>query len=694
MTVESERLQKMNGVSHRLQLVALVVILTLATFLHFFRLDQEGFANLYYAATVKSMLTSWHNFFYAAFDPGGFVSVDKPPLGFWVQALSATLFGFNGFALLLPQAFAGVLAVALLYRLVARVFGVWAGIIAALVLTVTPISIAANRNNTIDSQLVLTSLLAAWAVSIATERGQLRWLIICAILVGIGFNIKMLQAYLVLPAFWLTYLVVARTRWYSRVAHLALATLVLIIVSLAWIAIFDATPAEARPYAGSSRNNSMMELVVGHNGITRLGAIANALGLRAITPRATQPSFPQNPPPPPNTPPYPPTIPPPPQPNVPRGPGNEVGAPGILRLFNQQLAGQISWLLPLALSSILVLALEALALYVSRVDVQGSRFEVQGYTIRNTHYVSRIAYHILRIIPHASFDCATLRSGCVTSHASRITALVLWSLWLLPQIIFFSFAGLFHRYYLEMMAPAIAVLVGAGIVTLWRAYEQHRWRGLVLPFALLLTALVQVAILTYFPDWGKWLAPLVLGISLLTTLVLVALKFTPALRSLRLFITTLGILALLIAPAVWSLTPLANADTALPFAGPELLTRAPRPPTPSRDRIVDFLLTNRHGERFLVATSNATTAAPIILATGEPVMALGGFSGGDRILTVNQLATRVTSGTVRFFLITDDWQQQPELLHWIRTRCTLILSAPRAPNPVPGRQQLYDCKRN
>ena len=601
---------------------------------------------MYYAATVKSMLTSWHNFFYAAFDPGGFVSVDKPPLGFWVQALSATLFGFNGFALLLPQAFAGVLAVALVYRLVARVFGIWAGIIAALVLTVTPISIAANRNNTIDSQLVLTSLLAAWAVSIAAERGQWRWLIVSAILVGIGFNIKMLQAYLVLPAFWLTYLIAARTRWYSRVAHLALATLVLIVVSFAWIAIFDATPAEARPYAGSSHNNSMMELVVGHNGIKRLGAIANALGLRAVMPRVAQPPLTQNPPSPPNTPPYPPTMPP----NAPRGPGNEIGEPGILRLFNQQLAGQISWLLPLALFSILVLTLESLATL---------------YVIRNTHYAIR----------------------------SRLTALVLWSLWLVPQIIFFSFASLFHRYYLEMIAPAIAALVGAGIVTLWRAYAQQRWRGLVLPFALLLTALVQVAILTHFPDWGKWLAPLVLGLLLLTTLALVALKFAPALRSLRLFITTLGVLALLIAPTVWSFTPLASADTALPFAGPELLTRAPRPPTPPRDRIVDFLLANRRSERFLVATSNATIAAPIILATGEPVMALGGFSGGDRILTVNQLATRVTSGTVRFFLITEDWLQQPELLHWIRSRCTLILSAPRAPNPVPGRQQLYDCKR-
>jgi 4-amino-4-deoxy-L-arabinose transferase-like glycosyltransferase len=184
--------------------LALGAILFLAAFLHFFRIDQEGFAHEYYAAAVKSMLTGWRNLFFVAFDPGGFVTIDKPPLGFWTQALSATIFGFSGWSLILPQALAGVLSVALLYQLVARAFGAWAGVIAALVLTVTPISVAANRNNTIDGQLIFVLLLAAWAVSLAAERGQMRWLLVCAVFVGLGFNIKMLQAYMVLPAFWLS----------------------------------------------------------------------------------------------------------------------------------------------------------------------------------------------------------------------------------------------------------------------------------------------------------------------------------------------------------------------------------------------------------------------------------------------------------------------------------------------------------
>jgi len=187
--------------------IALAGILLLALFYSFFRLEQEGYGNLYYAAAVKSMLTSWHNFFFVSFDPGGFVTVDKPPLGLWVQAVSAALFGFNGLSLLLPQALAGVVSVALLYHLVRRTFGPTAGLLAALVLALTPISVAANRNNTMDSQLVLVLLLAAWAVLRATETGRLRWLLACAVLVGLGFNIKMLQAYLVLPAFYLLYLI-------------------------------------------------------------------------------------------------------------------------------------------------------------------------------------------------------------------------------------------------------------------------------------------------------------------------------------------------------------------------------------------------------------------------------------------------------------------------------------------------------
>ena len=151
------------------------------------------------------------------------MSVDKPPLDLWAQTASAKLFGFSAFSLLLPQALAGVLSVALLYYLVQRAFGFWAGLLAALALALTPISVVANRANIVDSMLVLTVLLGAWAASKAAETGRLSWLLLCAALVGLGFNIKMLEAYLVVPAFALLYLLAAPQRWRARLAHLALA---------------------------------------------------------------------------------------------------------------------------------------------------------------------------------------------------------------------------------------------------------------------------------------------------------------------------------------------------------------------------------------------------------------------------------------------------------------------------------------
>lgn len=674
------------------QYIALAAILLVSIVLHFVRLWDEGFANLYYAATVKSMLTSWHNFFYASFDPGGFVSVDKPPLGLWVQALSAMIFGFNGVALLLPQAIAGVLSVALLYHLVARVFGATAGVIAALVLTLTPISLAADRNNTMDAQLVFVLLLAAWAVSIAAERGKLSMLIVSAILVGVGFNIKMLQAYMVLPALFGMYLIAARTAWWKRIAHVIAAMIPLVIVSFVWVAIVDLTPADARPFVGSSTNNSEMELIVGHNGVQRLGQIASWVGLRNSLPQRQearlgapangQPS-PQpgdmprsqlNPPAPGNQPragypqqaprqpqqpgasppnvrgnqPNPGNPPPqnpgqnPPVPNVPPILQNETGDPGIFRLFNQQLAGQASWFLPLAFLGFIAAAL------ATKIQYPFSREHQQ---------------------------------------------LLLWMGWLAPMVIFFSFAGLFHRYYLEMLAPAIAALVGAGLAAMWNWYTQHRARGMSLPLAILFGAITQTIILRQFNGWG-WLIAAVLGASVLFSLALALARLNlPRLGRLHKALAAAAIPALCLAPTVWAITPVIGADAALPYAGPELLARPARAVPPNESRWLDYLSANYTGEKFIAATLNANTAAPIILATNQPVMAVGGFGGNDKILTTEQFSEMVTNGVVRFFVLGGPGNPDNEITRWVEQNCASVRRgiAP-AQNPGGG-QGLYDCKK-
>src|ERR1700730_11777631 len=249
--------------------LALFGILLLSGCMDFYRLGQNGFG-LYYPPAVRSMMDNWHNFFFAAYDPGGYTSLDKPPVGFWLQVLSAKIFGFNTVSILLPQALAGVLSVLLLYYLVRRHFGVVAGLIAALVLAISPISVVTNRNVTIDSTLALCLLLGAWAVLRAAETGKLRWLLLSAFIVGIGFNIKALEAYLVVPAFGLLYLLAAPKSIWKRIGHLALAGALLLVISLSWVVAVDLTPASQRPYVGSTQDNSELSLALGYNGIQRL----------------------------------------------------------------------------------------------------------------------------------------------------------------------------------------------------------------------------------------------------------------------------------------------------------------------------------------------------------------------------------------------------------------------------------------
>jgi 4-amino-4-deoxy-L-arabinose transferase-like glycosyltransferase len=276
---------------------------------------------------------------------------------------------------------------------------------------------------------------------------------------------------------------------------------------------------------------------------------------------------------------------------------------------------------------------------------------------------------------------------------------------------FFSMANLFHRYYLEMMAPAIAALVGAGVVAMWDDYRRPGWRGWLLPLALVVTAAVEAVILAPFPDWSRWLTPLVVGLCMVLAGVLAFLRNRAlsstngyAIRGTQ-YAITIGVLALLIAPTVWATIPVwYGGDVALPFAGPELLEKpSRRGDLPDVSRLVDYLLTNRGGEPFLVATIRANEAAPIILATGEPVMALGGFSGGDRILSVDDLEEWVAAGTVRFFLLSPQGGRQQDLIRWITSHCRPVPSEewrPAAPGPRPphnyrpsGMSQLFNCQK-
>jgi 4-amino-4-deoxy-L-arabinose transferase-like glycosyltransferase len=251
-------------------LLTLALIVLLSFGLNFCAISKIGYGNAYYAAAIKSMTESFKNFFFVSFDPAGFVSVDKPPLGLWIQAIFVLIFGYHGWAMLLPQALAGTGACIMMYALTSKYFGRPAGLISALVFALTPSVVVAARNNTIDTQLIFTLLVAAWFSFKSIDTSKWRYLFICAVFVGLGFNIKMLQAYMILPAVIIAYLIFAKGKFSKRLAAGVISLVIMGVVSSAWVLAVDLTPASDRPYVGSSANNTVTELIVGHNGLERL----------------------------------------------------------------------------------------------------------------------------------------------------------------------------------------------------------------------------------------------------------------------------------------------------------------------------------------------------------------------------------------------------------------------------------------
>lgn len=225
----------------------------------------------FYAGAARSMSQSWSNFFFGAFDPWGTVSVDKLPGAFWIQALSLRLFGFHIWAMVLPQVVEGTLTVLVLYRAVRRVAGAGAGLIAATALAVTPVTVLLNRGNISDSLLILLLVLAADATTDAYMTGRLRPLVLAGVYVGLAFQAKMLQAWIVLPALYIAYLMAAPALSLARrYKNVAISALVAVAVSISWMCVVTLVPAHDRPYVDGSCNNSVFSQVFLYNGADRL----------------------------------------------------------------------------------------------------------------------------------------------------------------------------------------------------------------------------------------------------------------------------------------------------------------------------------------------------------------------------------------------------------------------------------------
>jgi 4-amino-4-deoxy-L-arabinose transferase-like glycosyltransferase len=245
--------------------------------------NATGNLEVYYAAAARSMSMSWHNFFFAAFDPAATISVDKLPGALWVQAASVRLFGVHPWAIVAPQVVAGMASVIVLYDVVRRLAGPLAGILAAGVFVLSPTTVALNRGNVPDTLMILLVLLAADLTVRAALSGRLRTLVGAAVLLGLAFQTKMIEAWLVLPALALAYLIASAGDWRGRLGRLGIAGLVTVAVSLSWMVVVSLWPSRSRPYVDGSTTNSVFSQVFVYNGFGRVDQVSpNQLLSKAI----------------------------------------------------------------------------------------------------------------------------------------------------------------------------------------------------------------------------------------------------------------------------------------------------------------------------------------------------------------------------------------------------------------------------
>ncbi len=603
-------------------LPATVGVLALAAVLYVVNLTVSGYANEFYSAAAWAGSQSWSSWFFGSIDPANFITVDKPPLATMVMGLSVRLFGLSSAAILLPEALMGIATVGILMATVRRTFGGAASIIAGLVMALTPAAVLIFRYNNPDALLTLLLVGTAYAFLRAIEDGRFRWLVLTGLLVGLAFNTKLLQGWMVLPAFAITYALCAPGSIRRRVAGLGVSLGAVLVASSWWVVGMQLVPAALRPYVGGSTDGSALNLILGYNGLGRLfGGDGNGAGGG--------------------------------------GGASFAGTPGLLRLFNAEMGGQVAWLLP-----------------ASAVGLVGGLV-------------------------------ARARAG--RTDLAR-AAYLMWGLWLATHALVFSFmSGTIHPYYVVVMAPALGALVGGGLVTLWRARDRHAWAGAVLGGTVLTSAALAWTLLDRTPTFVPGLG---LGIFALGLVAAVGLTLPAAILPRRLPLVALGLaLAVLLAgPAAYAVDtmttaysggtvsagPAASVGTGGPGGNPGGAPNGGQPPTGTapggtssnaafvnpggmggslNSTTIDYLVANRGTATWIVAVQSANTAAPIELSTGLPVMAMGGFTGSDPAPTLAQLQAYVASGELRFVMVGGGGGSpggSSSISSWVTSACTAV----------------------
>ncbi|WP_345962947.1 glycosyltransferase family 39 protein [Streptomyces sp. BRB040] len=463
---------------------AFLGLLLATAVLYLYNLSASGYANSFYSAAVQAGSQSWKAFFFGSLDAGNAITVDKPPAALWPMALAVRIFGLSSWSVLVPEVLMGVATVAVVYAAVRRRFSPAAGLIAGAVLALTPVAALMFRFNNPDALLALLMSVACYLVVRALEDGRTKWLVWAGAAIGFAFLAKTLQAFLILPALALVYGVCAPVRLRKRLGQLALATAAIVVSGGWWVAVVELWPASSRPYIGGSQHNSFLELTFGYNGLGRLngeetGSVGGGGGPGG-------------------------------------GSGGQWGETGWDRMFNSEIGGQISWLLPAAL--ILLVAGLVATRRAGRTDTVRASFLVWGGSL------------------------------------------------LMTAAVFSYMAGIFHQYYTVALAPYLAAVVGMGAATLWERRERI-WASLALAAAVTASAAWGYVLLDRTPDYLPWLKVPVLVGGLVAALGLV---FAGRLgRRTALAAAGLGLVASLAAPTAYTLSTLREGHSgSIVTAGP------------------------------------------------------------------------------------------------------------------------------
>ncbi|WP_327316248.1 ArnT family glycosyltransferase [Streptomyces sp. NBC_01235] len=461
---------------------AFLGLLAATLLLYLYNLSASGYANSFYSAAVQAGSQSWKAFFFGSLDAGNAITVDKPPASLWPMALAVRIFGLNSWAILAPEVLMGVGTVAVVYASVRRRFSPAAGLIAGAVLALTPVAALMFRFNNPDAMLALLMAVACYMVARALEDGRTKWLVWAGVAIGFAFLAKTLQAFLILPPLALVYAVCAPVSVKKRFGQLAVATGALIVSGGWWVAIVELWPASSRPYIGGSQNNSFLELTFGYNGLGRLnGEETGSVGGGG-------------------------------------GGGNtgQWGETGWDRMFNSEIGGQISWLLPAAL--------------------------------------------------------ILLAGGLVATRKLKRTSttrglFLVWGGSLLITVVVFSYmAGIFHQYYTVALAPYMAAVIGMGAGILWEKRSEI-WASITLAASVVAAAAWSYVLLNRTPDYLPWLRWLVLIGGLVAAL---GLTFAGRVnRQLALAAASVGLVAALAGPTAYTISTLQEGHTgSIVTAGP------------------------------------------------------------------------------------------------------------------------------